>query len=153
MKVSTFQATCSDCRTQFDNPLLPDMAYGEFIARGQKGTAFAYLTAFGNPGWDRIDQLFKKLFPKRDRSSETEGFQWVMGKCLDPIDDQELSIASAPVCPKCHGINVRAGDDIRTGGLDLPDATFSKFLSLDDLAQEKRIKELCSEWLGKPEKR
>ena len=150
MKVTTFQATCSDCHTRFDNPLLPDMSYGEFIARGEKGTAFAYLPSIGNAGWDRINQLFKKVFPKKHASSETDCFQWMIGKCLDPINDQNLRIVGSPVCPNCQGHNVQYGDDVRTGELDLPDATFSKFLSLDDPAQEQMIKELCEQWLGTP---
>lgn len=152
MKVTTFKATCNDCHTQFDKPSLPSIAYGEFIARGEKGTVFAYLSTFGNSGWDRIDQLFKNVFPKKYQSSATECFQWVIGKCLDPIDDQALSIVGAPVCPNCHGSNVLAGDDIRAGELDLPDATFSKFLSLDDVAQEQMVKDLCSQWLEKTTK-
>jgi hypothetical protein len=152
MKVTTFRATCNDCHTPFDNPLLSDMSYGEFIARGEKGTAFAYLPAMGNPGWDRIDQLFKKFFPKKHPSSETECFQWILGKCLDSLNDQELSIVSAPVCPNCHDNNLMYGDDIKTGELDLPDATFSKFFSLDDLAQEQMVNKLCSQWLEKPTK-
>ena len=152
MKVATFRATCSDCHTPFDNPLLPDGSYGEFIARGERGTVFAYLFAINNMGWDRIDQFVKKVFPQKYGSSETECFQWVIGKCLDPIDGQELSIVGNPVCPSCLGTHVMYGDDIRTGELDLLDATFSKFLSLDDLAQEQRIKELCDQWLAKSTK-
>jgi hypothetical protein len=128
------------------------MAYGEFIARGQRGTVFAYLSAIGNMGWDRIDQLVKKVFPQKHQSSRDKCFQWVIGKSLDPIDGQELSIVGNPVCPNCHGTNVIYGDDIRTGELDLPDATFSKFLSLDDLTQEQWIKELCDQWLEKSAK-
>lgn len=148
MNVATFRATCKDCGAHFDNPSLGSMAYGEFIARGDRGTVFAYLPTFGNPGWDKIDQVFKKVFPKQKQSAQTDCFQWVVGKCLDPIDGQELSIFSGTVCPNCHTTNVMAGDDVHTGTLDLPDATFSNFLALDEGAQEQRVRALCDQWLA-----
>ena len=153
MNVATFRAECKDCGTQFDNPSLGSMAYGEFIARGDKGTVFAYLPAFGNPGWDKIDGIFKKVFPKERKSRETDCLQWVIGKCLDPIDGQDLSIVGGTVCPQCQGTNVMDGDELRTGALDLPNATFSSFLALDETSQEQRVRMLCDEWLQGAAKR
>ena len=152
MKVFTFKATCNDCKTEFDNPLLSDLSYGEFIARGERGTVFAYLPAINNFGWDRINQLFKKTFPKKDQDSETNCFQWIIGKCLDLIDNQELSIVNNPICPNCHRDSVMYGDEIKTGELNLPDATFSVFLALNDMEQETLIRNLCDLWLEKTSK-
>ncbi len=147
MKVSTYRAVCNDCKTEFHHPLLSDMSYGQFVARGEKGTAFGYFLAFDNIGWEKIHGLVEKFYSVNDIFSKRDCFQWIIGKCLDPIDNQELSIVRGPVCPSCHGTNVEYGDSYKTGELNVPDATFSKFLALSNVEQEIMIKDLCNIWL------
>jgi len=130
-------------------PLLSDQqAYGEFIAYGVRGTAAAYLNAF-QPAWDEIAEIcgeFIALEHARSGSAAVRGLHFAIGICIDPIDGEGLRISMGPTCAACGSSEVDYGDGIRNGQVDLPAATFDKFLAADAKQRRQLVYEALQEW-------
>ena len=149
--VLTFEARCNDCEWRFPCPLLGPGAYGEFVAVGSKGSVYAYLNSLEGLGWAAVDHAFKqaassliqRMFGPSSRSS---CFQWVVGRCLDTLQDQRLSIVSGPICPKCLSQAVRYGDAHPLAPIALPRASFAGFLQLNPAGRVSQVRALRSEW-------
>ena len=126
-------------------------SYGEFIVKGEAGNAVAYLCAFTKPGWNVVQDIHASL--TRSRFSRLRGassrgcLQWVIGRCLDSLDGEQLSLNKRVVCPLCHSEHVSYGDAVRVGFVDLPVASFSRFLSLSPGERTSRVRQLCLAWL------
>ena len=140
MKTATFKTLCEKCQHIFDIPLLSDFSYGKFIAKDKSGKVFAHLQAIDNEGWNRISEIFDNLSENKTNYT-TEHFQWIVGECLDSVNGDKISIANRYVCPKCHS-SVKYGPGEKTGEMNLPEASFSEFLSLSDEEQTAKIKTL-----------
>jgi hypothetical protein len=150
-RVAIFDSECQDCGAQFAEPHLGDMVYGAFIARGDKGTAFAYLNAIREPAWDVVKGVHRQVSRSRLNRvravSSVECFQWLIGRCLDPIDGQQLSIVSWAVCPQCHSHNVIIHEARKLGSFELPSASFASFLALSSRKRRSFVRGQCRTWL------
>lgn len=146
MEVSTFKADCLICDFWHYRPFLGDFSYGKFIAQGSTGETFAYLNGLKNVGWDRLVHLADSL------SSDASFFQWLVSQCLDPISGVSLSICNGIRCPECGSSDIKLHDSMPTGSVDLPEATFTRFLSLDPLEQQTRVLELHRVWSNEEKK-
>lgn len=147
MEISTFRANCNACSETFAVPLLSDFSYGEFIARAQDGRTHGYLNSVEEPGWDSVEHalnIVKIQTPDLSDFDSTKCFQWLVGKCMDSINGQELSIVSRPVCPACASSEISYSDADLVGYESVPSVTFSTFMGLDE---PKRIS-LVSRLLG-----
>jgi hypothetical protein len=149
-RVTTFAAACASCGARFPFPLLSDQGYGEFIAVGSAGSAYTYLSAFDEPAWDRIREITEPLMTHEDSYVEpglrASALQMVVGKCMDPIDDQEMSIDSGPVCPKCGSKTISHWGANRGGEIDVPVASFTAFREKSREEQAVAIQRYLSEW-------
>jgi hypothetical protein len=152
MEIKFYKAICNKCSYVFTVPVLGDMSYGEFIAKGDKGNIFGYLNAFDNEeAWKYIEYFFTKLCNQNNKSSDCrdgiEQFYYIIGKCLDKIEGQELSIVGFPKCPNCRipcG-NFNDNDNNFIEKKDIPRASFEEFLSLNDFQRKKHIYILWNE--------
>jgi len=149
IQIATFKAICMQCQSVFSIPLLPDQAFGEFIAWGENGKAAVYLSAYEDGNWDYIISLYHQVTggPLSDIEKETNCVQWLIGRCLDTVEGENLSIMGGPVCPACHSHRVGYGNSIKTGGVTLQDATFGQFSSLNKNGQIEHIRELLGSYL------
>lgn len=120
--------------------------YGEFIAKGIRGIGAAYLNVYAGAGsdWDRIEDLQKRL-----AGCANVDLQWLIGKCLDPIEGEELSIIGGPRCSRCGSGRV-TGIEESAGLIEIPNASFTRFNSLTPTDQEQFIARLCREWKRPP---
>lgn len=144
--VATFRCVCETCSAEFSAPLLSDSAsFGEFIARGRNGKANAYLNSFEG-GWDEVEKVWEKVRESHgSERDEPDELQAVIGRCLDPVDGEALSIDGGPVCPSCGSDRVAYGDAARTGEADLPPASFDGFLKLSPKERAKFIRGILEE--------
>ena len=140
MQVSTIKADCRTCGFWHYRPWLSDFSYGEAIAQGSTGETFAYLNVLNNAGWDRLVELADGL------SSDASFFQWLVGHCLDPISGVPPSSSGGVRCPECGSSDIKLHEGMPTGRVELPEATFTHFLSLDPVEQQERVVELHREW-------
>jgi hypothetical protein len=136
----------------FAVPLLSDMeSYGEYIVEGEAGTVFAYLCGLTEPAWDVVQGIHASL--TRSRFSRLRGassrgcLQWVIGRCLDPLDGQTLNVGKRFMCPLCHSDHIAFGDAVRVGFAELPVASSTRFLSLSPSERTSRVRQLCLAWL------
>lgn len=101
MEIALFEVKCNKCGTLFDTPLLSDFSYGEFIARSENGAVVAYLNAFEELSFNEISSLFDKLFEKYGIDLyKSSCFRFVVGKCSDRIEGQEMRMDLDPICPE-----------------------------------------------------
>jgi hypothetical protein len=144
MRVPRSDAKCKKCGLSFRVPVLSDFVYGEFICFGQNGKSFVYLNSFAEKAWNEIE-LDLKEFMSDDKNNgyteETECFQNVIGKCIDKIDGEEFSITKGPVCPKCLSHSIER-ENVLVDFIEIPNATFDYYFSLDDQARKDYIRKL-----------
>ncbi|MCH8148419.1 MAG: hypothetical protein IH987_10560 [Planctomycetes bacterium] len=142
MQVSTIKADCLTCGFWHYRPWLGDFSYGEGIAQGSfvtgTGETFAYLNVLNNSGWDRLRVLAEGL------ETDESFFQWLVDQCLDPISG--VSLGSGVRCPECDSTDIKLHEGMPTGRVEIPEATFTGFLSLDPHEQQTRVVELHSVW-------
>ena len=148
MDIITFRGSCNACKEHLTVPLLSDFAYGEFIARAYDGRTHGYLNTFEESAWDSIEQIFGLVNVKFiDRELESiESFQWVLGKCIDPINGHELSIVLGPVCSFCGSKDVTYGNAIKVGYQSIPTVSFSEFMKLDESGKFTLLEKLLEEY-------
>jgi len=157
MRVAFFKSDCRDCGHSFPYPLLPDQeSYGTCIAKGSDGRTFAYLCCLigpGQVGWDEVASIFSKIAIEKNLIlyEERDDLQQLIGKCLDPVNGLELSIAEGPICPDCGSTNIDYGDGELIETREIPEASFEQFLSLSAEDRERRILHLLEEGTEEPD--
>jgi hypothetical protein len=150
MKVARFEAKCKDCSNIFLIPLLSDFSYGEFIAKGQFGKGFVYLNSFEEKAWTVIDEIIKSLRSKdKNKEYEESGyFQKVVGKCIDKTDEEEFSIVSGPICPKCLSHKIDYDDREIIDFHEIPEATFNVLMNLKEEERKKFVEKIWFDCLN-----
>jgi hypothetical protein len=149
--VVTFGAFCKSCGATFELPLLGDQSYGLFIAQDPDARKFAYLCSFDNPGWNLVKQVYESVtpFPRDNRSNgpHAECFQWVLGKCADPLGESELSIIGPHRCRVCGSDSLSYPlTSHATGSMELPLMSFEAFLKQTPAGRTARVGSLCTQW-------
>lgn len=142
MKITFFEAKCNECGLLFDTPLLSDFSYGDFIATSENGAFVAYLNALEEPSVEEIRLLFDKLFKRYGlKLNEISCFHFVVGKCSDMIEGQEMRIDIGPICPDCgsKSINYNNLRVVRTRNVE--NLSFTSFIGLSDDEKNSLIKE------------
>lgn len=147
MEIAFFKAKCSSCEALFETPLLNDFSYGEFIARSKDGIFTAYLNAIEEPVVNEINVLFDVLFEEYGINlSKSSCFQYVIGKCSDMIEGQEMRLDFKPLCPYCGSQDCIYNDLCLVGRRDVEKLSFNSFANLDDNVKEELIKEYINEF-------
>ena len=125
-----FPAECKDCGAKFSLPTLSDFAYGSFIFCGEKGRAFAYLDAIGNPGWDEIRGLLLAIsgLEKFEANADADRFQYAVARCADEVYGERLQVGWR--CPECLSSSVTCYVDVISQHKEIPVVTFSKFKAM-----------------------
>ena len=139
LQVSTIKSDCQTCGFWHYRPWLSDFAYGETIAQGSTGETFAYLRVLNNAGWDRLVELAEGL------TSDASFLQFLVGQCLDSVSGVSLS-AYGVRCPKYGSSDIKLHEGMPTGRVELLEARFTHFLSLDPIEQQTRAVELYHTW-------
>lgn len=146
-RVATFEASCRRCGQSFALPMLSDHEWGEFIAAASRGAIYAYLDSYTEPAWDRIAVTVKRSLGATASAEDVEcAIRVVVGKCMDLVEGQELSIANRPVCPACGAPHVVRRPDERVGTMDVPVASFEAFASLSIDEQDEVTRRHLSAW-------
>jgi hypothetical protein len=144
--IATFLAECRKCAARFQVPLLSDQeGYGEFIARGRRGRANAYLNSLEAPWpelWDLATEVLKEVRATRTSAAMVRTF---ISRCIDAVEGEALSIGEGPFCPACNSDNIEYGDAFKTGSISLPYATCTGFQTLPQEQKQSLLKQFAAE--------
>jgi hypothetical protein len=147
MKILFFQAKCNKCGALFDTPLLSDFSYGEFIATSENGAFVAYLNALEEPSFKEIGFLFDKLFKKYGLNlNEISCFHFIVGKCSDMIEGQNMRIDIGPICPDCSSNNCDYNNLRMVSKREVEKLSFTSFTGLSDDEKNSLIKEYITQF-------
>jgi hypothetical protein len=128
MKISTFEAKCSDCKEIFAHPSLGDMSYGQVIFYSTDGKNQVLVSAFS--------EFATKLKPLV--SSNKAGAFWkALALFADPIQGQPFSLGVR--CSQCGSSNIEYWEGVKLGAIELADVSFSKALTLTEAEIGERI--------------
>jgi RNA polymerase subunit RPABC4/transcription elongation factor Spt4 len=145
IRLSTSSAACRACHAVFTTPREPE-APSMFLARGEKGTAFAAIDALDCPAWDFIAEVVDGLNGGEQSRRAAEGFLRIVGRCVDPVDGQAMVLGGGPVCPACGSREVAQDEGGTAGQREVAPASFAAFMILDVPSRIEHIKRLWREW-------
>jgi hypothetical protein len=147
MKIAFFQAKCNKCKAVFETPLLSDFCYGEFIASSSNGALTAYLNALEEPVVKEINLIFDKLFEIYGSNlNKSSCFKFVVGKCSDMIQGQEMRLDLLPLCPYCGSNDFNYNNLQPVGRRDIERLSFNSFVGLGNDKKEALIKGYINEF-------
>jgi len=141
-QVAVFKCKCATCRQPFTWPVLSDMSYGEALIHGAHGTIHAHAWLIDHPVFD----LVSKIIP---RSLDSAKIIWeIFARLADPVDGQSFTCRS--VCPFCGSPErdspLEPGEvDRMVGMIDVPEATFDHFQSLNSAGKLALVKRHASD--------
>ena len=144
--VATFRADCQACGHAFPNPLLSDFDYGECLLRGERGSAVRHLVALTEPAWDVIMELFPGPRVTPQGYPDAGRLRWVIARLADPVDGERFLMDIT--CPRCHSTDVDYGAGESLGTIDVPDATFERFMTLSPAERAAEVESLAREYPG-----
>ncbi len=140
MEIATFKAKCknTECRHDFDAPLLSDFSYGEFLYGTIDGKEVRYYCSLDCEIWDFIDQTVSRYFGKKNREEIGVMIQKTVGFVADR-QNTEIYFTQDIYCPQCCS-KVRSIDtDDKTGRGNYAHLTFEEFRQLGEWEKEKLI--------------
>ncbi len=147
MEIAFFEAKCKKCGTLFDTPLLSDFSYGEFIARSENGAIVAYLNAIEELSFNEISSLFYKLLKNYDINlNKNYCFHFVVGKCSDRIEGQEMVLDLCPICPDCKSNCCDYNNMRMVGKSDIEKLSFTSFSALSYDEKNSLIEEYITQF-------
>lgn len=147
MNVACFEANCNNCGKVFENPMLSDFMYGQFILRSDDGRILAYVDALQEQAIKEIENIFDSLFQQYGKSTDRIScFQYTFAKCSDTINGHEMKIDVSPICPFCNSKNINYDNRKRVGSKDIVNASFSSFLSWTDNQKSLFIKDIIEKY-------
>jgi hypothetical protein len=134
-QITTFESNCASCGASFASPQLSELAYGEFVLTGMRGTVYAHLAAIGNEAWDFVQCVIP--------NADADTFQELVARLADPVDNQPFTMSH--VCPACQSNDLASWGGDRIGSADVRNATFNAFLALPRSQRQRRVLKLLEE--------
>ena len=149
MNIAAFSSECQSCTNRFEIPVLSDFSYGKFIAKGKSGKTFAYLNAIEHETeWDSIEEIYNEICELDAKLiKNTDAFQYLVGRCMNRVNGEELSIIRKWVCPECQSEDVRVELGEAVGLMNMEDVSFSEFLSVSEDGKRKLLRQYLQEYV------
>lgn len=140
-KVLLINKVCRNCSTLITIPTLSDMAYGEYIATSLDNKVFLHFNALESEEWKRIESILYNLLSNKNEGYglETKRFQWVIGKCMDSLDNAPLSIIERARCSACLSAELEEIKDSEGQVSEISKVRFNEFNKLTKVKQEELV--------------
>jgi hypothetical protein len=147
-RLALFHAICSECRREHPIPHLGDFAYGQFILHRADGRSFRYLEGLNHDVWAFVSAHFpdpNQIRNLREQHVASSVIQETVAHLSDPEEGHSFCMRS--VCPSCGGRLFVYLDRDMIGPIEVPDATFMRFRSMDDAGKTEAVEHLRAELL------
>ncbi len=126
---------CSKCGEVYESLGLPEWAYGEFLMRSPRETA--YLNALDDCVYQEVADIMESLSEMRSvlESHRADLLQAIFGYACDTDSDgAQFSIGRHPPCPNCGSCEPESWqtvEPIQWIDYDLPHITHQRWYALD----------------------
>jgi len=128
----------------FPWPWLSDFSYGEFVFHSWDGKQHVYSNGIEDPAWDNIKFYFDALAENNPKDAQrSKRFQWIVTECIDT--GESVKWTQDIICPHCLKRPLHYGPGAQYFDQEIPIASFSAFMLLEEQAKRQRIAELYAE--------